>query len=62
MALRVKPSIVSNSKKKFEDTRVSVCTDCGWGIFTSHKYSWTNRGLVHDDCYNKGSNEAENST
>lgn len=40
-------------RQVIEDRRVSVCTDCGWGIFTNHNYHWTTRGLVHVDCNEK---------
>lgn len=33
-----------------EDRRMSVCTDCRYGIFEGHDYLWTNRGLVHTIC------------
>jgi hypothetical protein len=35
------------------DNRVSVCSDCRYGIFKSHTYHWTDHGLVHNDCNNK---------
>lgn len=51
-------------KKRFvQDNRVSVCTDCRWGIFTHSEYVWTRRGYVHITCEKKRIlDEAEHST
>jgi hypothetical protein len=62
MADRIKPSF--KTKKDFPtDNRVSVCTDCRVGIFKRHRYIFTNRGYVHQECEDKRIlNETENVT
>jgi hypothetical protein len=39
-----------NSKKIPSDLRISVCTDCKYGIFRGQEFNWTSRGLVHTLC------------
>jgi len=45
-----KPKLTIKKGDAIQDTRISVCTDCGWGIFPRHMYKWSNRGLIHVDC------------
>jgi hypothetical protein len=35
---------------KLTDKKLTNCTDCEYGIFTTQAYKWTNRGLVHEEC------------
>lgn len=44
---RNRPGVAKNNTP---DQRVSVCTDCKYGIFKFHEYVWTSRGLVHREC------------
>lgn len=45
-----KPKI-SKKSDAFKDERISICTDCRYGIYPKrHKYMWTSRGLVHLSC------------
>lgn len=41
-----------------QDTRLTTCTDCRYGIFKHHDFVWTRRGLVHTKCA-EGSNETK---
>lgn len=49
----------SPKPSKDKDLRVSVCSECRYGIFTFHEFIWTDRGLVHTDCNTKRNDESE---
>ncbi len=49
-----------SNRKETPDKRISVCTDCRYGIFVGQNTKWTGRGLVHTHCENlRVANEAE---
>lgn len=45
-----RPKLGTTRRESIQDARISVCTDCKWGIFPGHEYHWTSRGLVHNKC------------
>lgn len=46
-----KPQLAMKKKDHIQDKKLSVCTDCRYGIFQGQEYVWTNRGMVHKGCY-----------
>lgn len=46
------PRLADSVKREtaIQDTKISVCSDCYWGIFPHHERKWTSRGLVHVKC------------
>lgn len=47
---RVKWNKRRNKKNDLKDNRLSVCSECGWGIFKDQDYTWTSEGFKHTAC------------
>jgi hypothetical protein len=57
-----KPRPQLGSKGNPADQKLSVCTDCRYGIFKGTDYCWTSRGLVHTECEDKRMDEIKTTT